>query len=104
MDLYPGDTLNMKARSSTDVQTTTPRKVAHLHRDRGYRFQDRDPVLEEVTRLITDSGLSLYAISQHANISTSTLVKWCGGITKHPYNDRIDAVLTALGYRRIIQK
>jgi hypothetical protein len=28
-------------------------------RDKGYRFKDRDPVMDEICRMITDSGLSL---------------------------------------------
>lgn len=32
-------------------------------RDKGYRFKDRDPVMDDVRRMITDSGLSLKAIS-----------------------------------------
>jgi hypothetical protein len=89
----------------TTASGTTPqrRRLGHLHRDRGYRFANRDPVLEEVTRLITDSGFSLSVIATRAQISVSTLSNWCNGMTKHPYNDRVDAVLLALGYRRTVR-
>lgn len=90
--------------SSSDVKA---RRLQHLNRDRGYRFTDRDPVLEEITRMITDSGLSvsqilerIEAISDVATVSYSTVANWLSGKTKRPQNYTITWVALALGYRR----
>jgi len=79
------------------------RRLEHLSRDRGYRFTDgRDPVLEQVTRVITDSGLTLKAIETKCGVCTSTMRKWQNGECKRPQNATVEMVLRTLGYRRII--
>jgi hypothetical protein len=80
------------------------RNLTHLHRDRGYRFVDRDPVLDEVCRLITDSGLSSQTIAMRSGVSAQTINSWLGGRTKRPQNLTVDHVLLALGYRRMVQR
>jgi hypothetical protein len=87
---------------------TRPRNLAHLNRDRGYRWTDRDPVLDEITRLITDSGLDIDEIIERVldasgnsvHLSYSTISNWLSGKTRKPQNFTVTWVATALGYRR----
>lgn len=80
------------------------RRLEHVNRDRGYRFtaDGRDPITDLVTRVITDSGLSLKAIETRSGVCASTLGKWQNGKTKRPQNATIEMVLRQLGYRRIV--
>lgn len=80
-----------------------PRRLEHLHRDRGYRWTDRDPVLEDLTRLITDSGHAITWVSERSGVSQTTISNWLSGKTKQPRNITVDAVLHALGFRRRIE-
>ena len=87
---------------------TAPNNLIHLTRDRGYRFIDRDPILDEITRLISKSGLSLPEIcdlvhkASHSiyRPSITTLSNWQNGTTRRPQNFTITWVAHALGYRR----
>jgi len=76
------------------------RNLAHLNRDRGYRFTDRDPVLILVTRVITDSGMALKAIENKCGVTAHTMRQWQSGKTKRPQNATVDMVLRTLGYTR----
>lgn len=85
-----------------------PRRLEHLKRDRGYRFVDRDPVLDEITRMITDSGLDvgeiidrvLDASSGSVHLSYATISNWLSRKTRRPQNFTVTWVATALGYQR----
>jgi len=82
---------------------TPVRNLAHLNRDRGYRWQDHvDPVLEFIRNDITDSGWPLKYVAERAGVAVSTLRGWQSGKTAHPQNQTVEAVLTALGWRRPI--
>jgi hypothetical protein len=76
------------------------RRLEHVNRDRGYRFTDRDPILELVTRVITDSGWSLKRIEERCGVCAPTLRKWQNGETRRPQNATVDMVLRTLGYTR----
>jgi len=78
------------------------RNLSHLKRDTGYRFTDRDPVLELVTRCITDSGTALAAIEAKCGVTSQTMRQWQKGVTRRPQNATVDMVLRALGYRRTV--
>ncbi len=78
-----------------------PNKLAHIKRDRGYRFSDRDPVLVRITEAITRSGWELDFLHERSGVSVGTLRKWMNGDTRSPYNKTVDAVFFALGYDRI---
>jgi len=81
----------------------TIHRLEHLSRDTGYRFTDgRDPMLELVSRLITESGLSLKAIEARCGVCAPTLRKWQNGDTKRPQNATVEMVLRTLGYRRVV--
>lgn len=91
------------------TRTKTPtRNLAHIDRDRGYRFADRDPVLDEITRLITDSGLSigdviekvLDASNNQVHLAYATIANWQSGKTRRPQNFTVTWVAHALGFRR----
>jgi hypothetical protein len=81
--------------------------LIHLHRDRGYRFVEKDPVLQELAPLITASGLSfeeicdkVLAASKSYRPSPATLACWMNGTTKRPQNFIVTWVAYALGYER----
>lgn len=97
--------------SRVKLVTDNTHNLGHLDRDRGYRFTDRDPVLEEVTTMITDSGLSISDIierieqlSDTVTVSYSTIANWLSGKTKRPQNYTVTWVAHALGYRRAWQR
>jgi hypothetical protein len=84
-----------------------PHNLLYLHRDRGYRFKDRDPVLEEICDIISKSGLSGFEISQLTaskaggfKVAPSTITKWLDGTTKKPQNFTVTWVGYVLGWRR----
>lgn len=77
-----------------------PRRLEHLHRDRGYRWTDSDPIMEFIRNDISDSGWPLSFIAERSGVSVSTLYNWQNGTTKHPCNMTVDAVLEALGWER----
>ncbi len=92
--------------------TTRPRNLVHLNRDRGYRFKERDPVLEEITKMITDSELEIGEIIEkvldisdnQVHLSYSTIANWQSGKTRRPQNFTVVWVAAALGYKRVWQK
>jgi hypothetical protein len=94
--------------TKSNVRQLRPRNLAHVTRDRGYRWTDRDPVLDEITRLITDSGLGvgdliervLDASNNQVHLSYSTISNWLNGQTRRPQNFTVTWVAAALGYRR----
>jgi hypothetical protein len=76
-------------------------------RDKGYRFKDRDPVMDDVCRMITDSGLSLKAISDltagvgsWARVVPGTMKRWLDGRTRKPQNFTVTWVAYVLGFER----
>jgi len=91
------------AKTKTPARGGQYRRPEHVTRDSGYRFTDgRDPILELVTRVITDSGMSLKAIEAKSGVCAPTLRKWQNGDTKRPQNATVEIVLRTLGYRRIV--
>jgi len=85
-----------------------PHNLAYLHRDRGYRFADRDPAMEELCDIIDKSGLSigdiidrvLDASNNQVRISYTTIDNWLSGKTRRPSNHCLTWVGYALGYER----
>jgi len=93
------------------LQTKTVAKannLAHLRRDRGYRFTDRDPDMEWLCDIIEKSGLHVDEITQRIldvsnksiTISPSTINNWLNGKTRRPQNFTLTWVAHALGYER----
>lgn len=76
------------------------RKLKHVNRDTGYRFSDeRDPALDEICQLITDSGMELEDISAKAygRVSVTTLRRWLNGTVKKPQSFTLRWVYHVLG-------
>lgn len=70
----------------------------------GYRFIEKDPVVDEVREAIRKSGMSLKWISDTSGVSPGTLSKWDKGSTKRPQNLTVTFVMNALGYKRAWEK
>ena len=81
-----------------------PNNLAHINRDRGYRFIKQDPILRDVSRAITESGLSLARIASKSGVTTCTISRWMSGKVKRPQNLTVEFVLKALGYKRVLIK
>ena len=94
--------------AQSKVVSLRARNLAHINRDRGYRWTARDEVLEEIAGMITDSGLSIGDIIERVldlsgntiHISYSTIANWQSGKTKRPQNWTVEWVAYALGYER----
>jgi hypothetical protein len=90
----------------------TAHNLAFLHRDRGYRFQERDPAMIELCTLIHDSEMSVRDIVQAVsratggayNVGDSTIYNWLNGKTRRPQNITLTWVGFALGYERAWRK
>jgi hypothetical protein len=86
----------------------TVHKLQFLERDRGYRFTDRDPAMEELCSLIHESELSVADITKEVseatggayNVGHSTIQNWLSGKTRRPHNYTMTWVGFALGYER----
>lgn len=79
--------------------------LAFLNRDQGYRFKDRDPVMEEICAIINQSQKSTVEISQltaaaGAKISAQTIDRWLNGTTRKPQNYTVTWVGYVLGWKR----
>lgn len=93
---------------SAKDNSARPNNLAYLRRDRGYRFLDRDPELEEVCSIVSKSGLSSAEISSKitqlskssASVAPTTIDNWLSGKTKRPQNYTLTWVMSALGYER----
>jgi hypothetical protein len=87
---------------------TRPLNLAFLNRDRGYRWRDRDPVIEEICAIITASGKSTKEISEMTakasngihKVSATTMSRWLDGTTRKPTNYCVTWVGYVLGWRR----
>lgn len=70
----------------------------------GYRWRDRDPILDLVNGLIKDSKMSFEQISNRCGVSKSTLWNWDRGKTKRPQAVTIKFVLNAIGYELTVRR
>jgi len=94
---------------STKVKSNN---LVYLHRDRGYRFTDRDPDMEELCSLIDKSGFNVNEICERVtkesrgvySVSHTTIDNWLNGKTKRPQNFTMTWVGHALGYTRSWEK
>lgn len=83
-------------------------RLQFLHRDRGYRFQDRDPAMEQLCDLIHQSEMSIDDIVKVVSgatggayrVSPTTIYNWLNGKTKRPQSYTMGWVGYALGYER----
>jgi IS30 family transposase len=94
--------------TKTALAGSNVHKLQFLHRDRGYRFSERDPAMIELCSLIHDSELSVEAIVQIVsgatggayNVGSSTIYNWLNGKTRRPQSFTMNWVGFALGYER----
>ena len=90
------------------VVRSKPHNLAYLHRDRGYRFEDRDPKMVELCDLIHQSELSTHAIAEKVSrttagayrVSDTTISNWLSGKTRRPQSYTMDWVGFVLGFER----
>jgi hypothetical protein len=91
-------------------QKQKPHNISRaLLKDTGYRWVDRDPVMEQICDIINQSGMSIHEICKqvssishgHANVSWNTIDNWLNGKTRKPSNWCVDWVAAACGYERI---
>jgi hypothetical protein len=90
------------------AKVTNVHRLEFLHRDRGYRFQDRDPQMIELCDLIDKSGMSVSQIIQTVvkatggayRVGRSTIDNWLNGKTRRPQNMTLSWVAYAIGYER----
>lgn len=90
------------------TRKTNVHKLQFINRDRGYRFHDRDPAMEELCDLISKSEMSVQAIVKavaketkgHYSVSHGTISNWLSGKTRRPQNFTMMWVGFALGYER----
>ena len=83
-------------------------KLQFVNRDRGYRFEDRDPDMEYLCDIIHREEISvgdlikkvLDASDNQVSISYTTISNWLSGKTRRPQNWTLRWVAYALGYER----
>lgn len=65
---------------------------------KSYNFRDKDPIIDEIERVVTASGRSLKQIEEASSVKVATLQNWFAGRTKRPQFATANAVCRALGY------
>lgn len=86
--------------------------LAYVHRDKGYRWVDRDPDMIELCDIIDKLGMSngdiidkvLDASGGSVAMSWQTIENWRNGKTRKPSNFTLKWVGYALGYERSWRK
>lgn len=90
----------------THKTTSKVHNLEFLHRDRGYRFSDRDPKMVELCHLIHASEMSVSQISSEVarasagsyRVADSTISNWLNGKTRRPQSFTMNWVGFAIGY------
>lgn len=72
--------------------------IRDFKQDTGYRWQDRDEIMDFVVAAINESGLTYTQIANMSGVHQSTLRNWCLGKTKRPMRATLDIVLRKLNY------
>lgn len=70
----------------------------------GYRWRDRDPILDLINGLVKESGMSFEQISNRCGVSKSTLRNWDVGKTMRPQAVTVKFVLNAIGYDLMVRR
>lgn len=76
-----------------------------LHVYRAYNFKDKDPVIDQLRGMVTDTygkvnGKALRIIQESGGPSSTCMRAWFFGGTKRPVNPTVEAAGRAMGYRR----
>jgi len=64
----------------------------------GYRWIDKDPVIDAYRAAFEQSEMNLPSLAEAAGVAPSTLYAWDKGETKKPQHATIRSVMEALGY------
>ena len=68
---------------------------------KSYLFREKDPVIDSLRTVVSDSRMKYSKISEESNVSATTLSNWFGGTTKRPQHCTIAAVAKACGKKGI---
>jgi transcriptional regulator with XRE-family HTH domain len=66
---------------------------------KSYSFKDKDPIIDYLRTIISDSKKSNKVIADESGVSANTIRKWLYGDTRRPQAASINAVLRALSYK-----
>lgn len=66
---------------------------------KSYSFTDKDPIIDQIRTIYSDSDLTYKQLSFTSGVSTTTIHNWFDGSTKRPQAASINAVLRAMGYK-----
>lgn len=69
----------------------------------GYRWRDKDAILDVINDLIDGGSLSPRTISERSGVSPSTITNWRLGKTRKPQAMTARHVLQAIGYDLAVQ-
>lgn len=64
---------------------------------KSYVFREKDPVIDKLRTIVSDSDLSLTAIHDKSGVSTSTMWNWFHGKTRRPQFATVTAVARVCG-------
>ena len=64
----------------------------------GYRFIDKDPMIDLVCHLIEKDGRKYSELAEKSGVAATTMRNWDKGKTRRPQNITIRAVLRTVGY------
>ena len=67
-----------------------------------YSFIDKDPIIDYVRTVVTDSGKYVGDIAKESGVAEATIRGWLYGDTKRPQAATINAVLMACGHKLIV--
>ena len=70
---------------------------------KSYVFIDKDPMIDQVRTVVTDSHMTYKSIAEASGVGRETIRKWLDGATKKPQAATFNAVLRACGYKLTIR-
>lgn len=71
---------------------------------KSYNFVDKDPMIDQVRTIITDSTMTYKAIAEASGVTENTIRNWLDGATKRPQAATFNAVLRVCGYKLTIRQ
>lgn len=87
------------ARAKTPPARVVNQNFAHSKAATGYRFKDRDPVLDVVVAAIESSGQTYQQIAEGSGVGRQTISRWCyREVATRPFHITLHAVMSYLGY------
>jgi transcriptional regulator with XRE-family HTH domain len=73
------------------------RKNGALRMYRSYLFRDKDPVIDRLRTLRSDTGMKYSEIAAKSGVSVTTLRNWWHGETRRPNFCTVQAAARAMG-------